>query len=194
MLESLARQSARPQLDVSVLRGPAVTSAALAQERTERFAFVDFPDSPVQPIEGWALVSGNEARAPRIQVRNRSSRPVNYVEVGWLVRDQGGQQYMAAAVPASDPLYLPACSTARVEQDTALRFLRNGQPVNISSATGFVSKVQFADGKLWVPSRQDIERSALLKVLPASAEEQRLGDIYLKKGGLEGLVDELQKF
>jgi hypothetical protein len=45
-----------------------------------------------------------------------------------------------------------------------------------------------------VPSRQDIERSALLKVLPASAEEQRLGDIYLKKGGLEGLVDELQKF
>ena len=193
LLESMARGAARPRLDVSVMRGPAVTSAALAPERTEQFAFVDFPDAPVAPVEGWALVAGNEARSPRIQVRNRSNKPVNYVELGWLVRDQGGQQYLAASVPAADPLLLPAGHTARVEQDTALRFTRNGQPVNINSAVGYVSRVQFADGKLWVPTRQDLESSLLLKVLPPSAEEQRLSDLYRKRG-LDGLVEELKKF
>jgi len=193
MLDSLARESARPLLDVAVLRGPAVTSAALAPERIEQFAMLEFPDSPVQPLEGWARVAGNEARAPRIQVRNRSNQPVKYVELGWLVRDPKGQQYLAASVPAADPLYLPAGKTASVEQDTALRLTRNGQQVSIRDAAAFVSKVQFADGKLWVPSRRDLESAALLKVLPPSAEEQRLSSIYLNKG-LSALIDELSKF
>lgn len=193
MLESLARASARPQLDVAVLRGPAVTSAALAAERVEQFAMLEFPDSPVQPLDGWARVAGNEARAPRIQVLNRSRQPVKYVELGWLVRDPGGRQYLAASVPANDPLFLPAGKTARVEQDTALRLTRNGQQVNIKDAAAFVSKVQFADGKLWVPSRQDLENAALLTVLPPSAEEQRLSSIYLNKG-LNALLEELRKF
>jgi len=193
MLQSLAREGARPQLDVAVLRGPAVTSAALAAERVEQFAMLEFPDSPVQALDGWARVAGNEARAPRIQVLNRSREPVKYVELGWLVRDAGGQQYLAASVPANDPLFLPAGKTARVEQDTALRLTRNGQQVNIKNAAAFVSKVQFADGKLWVPSRQDLENAALLTVIPPSAEEQRLGSIYLNKG-LNALVEELRKF
>jgi hypothetical protein len=193
MLDSLARETARPQLDVAVLRGPAVTSAALAPERVEQFAMLEFPDSPVQPLEGWARVAGNEARAPRIQVRNRSQQLVKYVELSWLVRDPAGQQYLAASVPANDPLFLPAGKTASVEQDTALRLTRNGQQVAIKDAAAFVSKVQFADGKLWVPSRQDLENAALLKVLPPSAEEQRLSSIYLNKG-LGALVEELRKF
>jgi hypothetical protein len=193
MLDSLARESARPQLDVAVLRGPSVTSAALAPERIAQFAMLEFPDSPVQPLEGWARVAGNEARAPRIQVLNRSRQPVNYVELGWLVRDAKGQQYLAASVPANDPLFLPAGKTASVQQDTALRLTRNGQQVTIKDAAAFVSTVQFADGKLWVPSRQDLENAALLAVLPPSAEEQRLSSIYLNKG-LNALVEELRKF
>jgi len=70
LTESLARQAERPRLDVRVVRGgPAVTSAANpAPERAAQFAFLTFPDAPVAPVEGYARVSGNEARAPHINV------------------------------------------------------------------------------------------------------------------------------
>jgi hypothetical protein len=201
MIESLGRQAARPQLDVRVLRAPAVTSAALGPIHVEQFAFLEFPDSPVEPLEGWTQVAGNEARAPRVQVRNRSAESVKYVELGWLVSDPDGRHCLAASLPAADPsLYLPAGKTAQVEQDTALRFTRGGQPVGIRGAVGFVSRVQFSSGKLWVPTRADLERSAavlgrgsLINVLPASAEEQRLDDLYVKRG-LDALVRELGKY
>lgn len=193
MLATLARQSA-PQLEVRLQRAPAVASAAMAQsDRTQKFAFVQFPDSPVEPTQGWALVDGNEVRAPRIVVVNRSDRPVKHVELGWLVSDANGQQYMAASLPSSDgDLYLPAGKTARVEQDSSLRFTRNGKPVNVQSMSGFVSQVEFADGKIWVPSRKNLDREALRKVVPPSAEEQRLADLYVRKGP-DALIEELKK-
>ena len=194
MLASMARQSS-PQLEVRLQRAPVVASAAVANnERPAKFAFVEFPDSPVQPIEGWAMISGNEARAPRIQVRNRSDRPVKYVELGWLVKDQNGQEYMAASLPAADPgLFLPAGKTAQVVQDTSLRFARGGKPMNIQSMTGFVSQVEFADGQIWVPARETIEKADLEKVLPPSVEEQRLSDLYRRKG-VDALIEELKKY
>src|ERR1035438_4192502 len=83
MIESLARQAERPQLDVRVARGgPAVSSTAAGAERTEQFAFLKFPDSPVEPVEGSAQLAGNEVRAPHIQVLNKSDRAIKYVELG----------------------------------------------------------------------------------------------------------------
>ncbi len=195
MIESLARQAERPQLDVRVARGgPAVSSTAAGAERTEQFAFLKFPDSPVEPVEGSAQLAGNEVRAPHIQVLNKSDKAIKYVELGWLVSDRTGQQYMAASLPAADPaLYLPPGHTARVLQETALRFSRSGQPVTIQGMTGFVSEVQFADGKVWVPNRQNLENALLLKVLPPSNEEQRLSDLYRTKG-IGALIEELKKF
>jgi len=97
-------------------------------------------------------------------------------------------------LPAADPaLYLPPGRTARVLQETALRFSRSGQPVTIQGMTGFVSEVQFADGKVWVPNRQNLENAQLLKVLPPSNEEQRLSDLYRIKG-IGALIEELKKF
>ena len=58
---------------------------------------------------------------------------------------------------------------------------------------GFVSQVEFTDGKVWVPSRQDLESAALLKILAPSPEEQRLADVYSKKG-LVAVVEELKRF
>jgi hypothetical protein len=196
MLGSLARQAERPQLDVRLVRRHAVSGSgvAVSSEHTAQFAFLKFPDSPVEPLEGWAELAGNEAHAPRIEVRNNSSKTVKYVEVAWLVSDQKGQQYVAASLPASSPgLYLPPGKTARVLQDSELRFTRNGEPVNIRQMAGFVSQVEFADGKVWVPNRQSLENAALLRVLAPSAEEQRLCDIYLKKN-VQGLIEELKKF
>jgi hypothetical protein len=195
MLLSLARQAERPRLNVQVSRGRAVSSAAAGPERVAQFAFLQFQDSPVVPTEGWAQIAGNEARAPRIQVKNRSAKPVRYVEIGWLVRDEQGKEFMAASVPASDPVFnLPPGTTGRVLQDTSLKFSRAaGDPVPIAGMTGFVSQVEYADGKVWVPNRESLVNARLLGVLAPSPEEQRLTDLYRKKG-LNALVEELKKF
>jgi hypothetical protein len=195
IVASLARQ-AEPRLDVRVIpHGPAVTSAALATpEQAQQFAFLQMPDSPVQPVKGWAMVSGNEARAPRIEVKNNSNKAVKYVELGWLVRDQSGHQYMAASLPASDAnLFLPAGQSARVDQDTRLTFSRDKKPVNVQSMTGFISQVEFTDGKVWVPNRESLAKLMLDKVMPPSVEEQRLSDLYRTRG-LPALIEELNKF
>jgi hypothetical protein len=190
---SMDRQRLRPQLQLRVPRGPAVTAAALGPERTEQFAFVEFPDSPVKAMSGYAQVAGNQMWSPRIDVQNRSGKSVKYVELGWLVRDENGKQYMAASLPASGPgVYLPARGTARVLQDKALDLSWGGRPFKIQGMTGFVSQVQFSDGKVWAPSRRDLDDPALLGTLPPSAEEQRLTDIYRTKG-LPALIQELKK-
>jgi hypothetical protein len=195
ILESIARQSEVSQLAVSVKRtGRAVTSAAAGSEHDAEFAFLQFPDSPVAPIKGAARISGNEARAPHIEVRNNSNRPVKYVEMGWIVSDSSGKQYMAGSLPSADSdLVLPPGRSARLLQETTLNFSAKGQPVNVSKMVGFVNQVEFADGKIWVPNRQNLDNTLLLKVLPPSAEEQRLTDIY-RKHGIDGLAAELGKF
>jgi hypothetical protein len=196
MLESLNRQAERPRLDVQVSRGRAVASAAV--ERNLRFAFLRFPGEPVEPVEGWAEIAGNEARNPRIDVRNLSPRQVRSVEIDWLVTDRQGKQYMAGSVPASGPEFnLKAGSTSRVVQDTALRLSRlsndGGAPLSIAGMTGFVGQVEFADGKVWIPNRESLANAQLLGVLEPSPEEQRLMDLYRKKGP-KALADELGKF
>jgi hypothetical protein len=192
---SLARQNDRPQLDVSLSRnGRAVGAAAPTSDHVAQFAFLKIPNAPVEPIEGWAAISGNEARAPQIEVLNQSGKTVRYVEIGWLVKDKEGREYLAGSVPASETtMLLPAGQRARLLQDTALKFSRTGRPVQIEGMTGFVSEVEFADGHVWVPSRQDISSSPLLRVMAPSSEEQRLGDIYSKKG-LAALVTELNRY
>jgi hypothetical protein len=192
----LSSMAEKPRLDVRVIpHGPSVTSAALAvPETAQQFAFLQLPDSPIQPLSGWAMVGANEARAPRIEVKNNSGKAVKYVELGWLVSDQSGRQYMAASLPASDAsLFLPAGKTASMGQDTQLTFSHDHKPVNIQKMTGFVSQVEFADGKVWVPNRESLSKMMLDKVIPPSAEEQRLSNIYLTQG-LNGLIQELKKF
>lgn len=191
MLSSLARQDERPRIDVRMSRGNgrSVTSAG-EPERMARFAFLKMPGAPVEAIDGWAEVAGNEARTPTIQVLNRSSQPVRYVEIGWIVKDRQGREFLAGSVPAAEgDLLLPPGQKGRVLQDTSLRFSRNaGEPVAIDSMTGFVSHVEFADGRVWVP-----RRAALPAVMAPSPEEQRLADLYRTKG-LSAVVEELRKY
>jgi hypothetical protein len=193
VLNSLARQAARPQLDVRVSRGHSVTSAALGPEHTEQFAFLQFPDSPVEAVEGRAQVAFNQAREPRIQVRNRSKEPVRYVEVRWLVRDSNGHEYVAAKLPVSVPEGIAPGQTAGDTEETWLEFRRNNQPVAIGGALGFVSQVEFSNGKVWVPARQDLDSGTLRDVLPPSAEEERLTNLY-RRIGLDALLQELKKY
>jgi hypothetical protein len=195
MALSLARQMERHQLDVTLARNGAVAGTTVAAaDHLARFAFLRLPDSPVEPVEGWAAVSGNEARSPHIDVVNRSPKTVRYVEVGWFVKDQEGHEYLAGSVPASDPaMVLGSGSHASLLPDTALKVSRQGRPVEIAGMTGFVSEVEFADGKVWVPSRDEINASPLLRIMAPSPEEQRLADIYSRRG-LAALVAELNRF
>jgi hypothetical protein len=194
ILASLDRQASLPQLDVKVVRGGRAVSAAASPEHTAQFAFLKFPDAPVEPVDGWALVTGNEAAAPRVQVKNTSSKAIRYVELGWVLSDGSGRRYMAGSLPSADPaLFLPPGATARVLQETTMKFSSAGQPVNIQRMTGFVSEVEFADGKVWVPNRQHLAADLLRSTLAASAEEQRLTDLYRRKG-IDALVEELKKF
>lgn len=197
MLASLKNQAERPQLDVALNRGRAVGGAGSATgvgDRIAEFAFLRFPNAPVDPIEGWAEIAGAEARGPQIEILNRSRKAVRYVEIGWLVKDKEGREYLAGSVPGSNgAMLVPSGQKSRLLPDTTLRFSRTGRPVEIQGMTGFVSQVEFADGNVWVPSREDIASSPLLRVLAPSTEEHRLAEIYSKKG-LQALIAELNRF
>lgn len=184
MIAAAARQGHR-RPGTLVARGRATNIDA---ERDMQFAFVDIPESPVEALAGSARVAWNEARAPRIVVRNRSARPVEHLEIGWIVRDQMGREFLAASLPAD--LKLAPKQSGDVRQEAALRLQ---DPVAIEAMTGFVSSVSFADGSLWIPSRSALSIPRLRGVVPPSPEELRLLQIYNRRG-LDALIEELKKF
>src|SRR5665213_166998 len=187
MLLSLAKQAEHGQLDVALTRngravGSIVSGNGVSGDRhIAQFAFLQMPGSPVQPVQGWAEISGNEARSPEIEVLNQSRKAVRSVQLGWMVQDKEGHQYLAGSVPGSSTaMVLPPGQKSRLLPDTTLKFSRTGRPVDIQGMTGFVSQVEFADGKVWVPSREEMKSS--LRILAPSPEEQRLADIYANRG------------
>ena len=105
----------------------------------------------------------------------------------------GGQTQGAWSVPAKAMLS-PGEKMQIIEPGT-LRFAETtgGAPVAIDGMTGFVNQVEFADGSVWVPGRAALNDPSLEKVLAPSAEEQRLTNLYRKKG-LNALMDELKRF
>jgi hypothetical protein len=195
VLASIAKGPERGQLNVALSRnGRAAGSIVPGTERAEQFAFLSLPDAPIKPLEGWAAISGNEARSPQIEVENQSGKPVRYVEIGWLLKDKQGNEFLAGTVPASQSaMVLPAGQRARLQQDTVLKFSRAGRPVEIEHMTAYVSQVEFADGHVWIPSRRDLDSSPLLRVTAPSPEEQRLTEIYQRKG-LAALMADLNRY
>lgn len=188
-LASLARQDETPRVGVEWARGRATNVAA---EQKLQFAFLRFPDAPVEPVAGMAHVAGSEARAPQLEVLNRSRQPVRYLEMGWLLKDSRGREFLAASVPAKTNL-APGARTQVLEEAT-LRFSdAQGGALNIAAMTGFVSQVEFADGTVWVPQRSSLDDPRLQRALAPSAEEVRLTTIYRKRG-LPALIAELKKF
>lgn len=185
MIESLARQSDPPPGGVQVIRGRATN---IDPEREVSFAFLHFPDAPVDAMSGMAKIAGNEAHAPHIQVKNRSDRPIRYLEIGWIVKDQQGSEFLAASMPAD--VNLAPGRSGQVVEDAALKFMSH---TSIQGMTGFVSSVGFSDGSYWIPDRSTLADPHLRRVVAPSPEEQRLAQLYQKRG-LARLVEELKKF
>ena len=213
VLNGMKRAAEHPQLDVALSHtgravGSAAASAAADSTPAEKahFAFLELPDSPVLAVQGQADIKGNEVRSPWIEVQNldKEKKAVRYVEIGWVVKDKEGNEYLVGSVPGSGVSALntsgagpnaviQAGQRGRLEPDATLKFSHAGHPVAIDGMTGFVSQVEFADGKVWVPSRQDLASSPLLRSMSPSTEEQRLLDIYAKQG-LNALVADLAKY
>jgi hypothetical protein len=185
MLATLSREADRPQFVVQTVKGRATNAVP---EKDLQFAFLRFSDAPVEPMAGSASLAGNEIYAPKVVVHNRSPRPVRYFEIGWIVKDQMGREFLAASVP-SEMRLLPR-SSAQVTEDAALKFDRN---TSIQSMTAFISHVEYADGTFWIPNRAEMSDPGLSRIVSPSPEEQRLVQIYRKRG-LNALVEELKKF
>jgi hypothetical protein len=185
MLASLSRDADRPQFGVQVVRGRATNTDA---EKDLQFAFLHLPDAPVEPMDGVAHIAGNEARAPKLVVHNRSDRVVRYLEMGWIVRDRQGHEFLAASMPYEMRL-LPR-GFSQILQDASLRF---SPQTSVEGMTGYVANVEFADGSIWIPSRAQLDDATLRRVVAPSPEEQRLVQIYRKRG-LSAVIEELKKF
>ena len=113
---------------------------------------------------------------------------MRHVEIGWILKDQDGREFLAASLPAD--LSLAPGQSSQVNEDTGLRFTGHSA---IQSMRGFISSAEFTDGSYWVPSRKALDDPQLRRVVAPSPEEQRLSQIYNKKG-LSALIEELKKF
>jgi hypothetical protein len=189
LVEALARDAAQPRLAVQAAGAGRTT--ALEPEREVTLAALSLPATPVELLSGTVRIAGDEARAPHVVLRNIGSKPVRSVEVSWLVRDKQGQEYTAGSLPAD--VNLAPGQTGAASKDGALRFsLPGGGPASLAAMTGFVSSVEFSDGALWLPSHQALRDPRLLGVLPPSGEQERLMELYRRKG-LEAVIQQLHK-
>ena len=181
-----------PQLGLELLRGP---RSNFKGEQAVNVGAVSFPSAPVQPVGGAARVVGNQVRAPQVEVKNRSQKTVRSIEMGWIVRDDQGRDFVAGSVPAS--MQLGPVQTGSVTEPGTLRFSQpTGQPMLVGGVMAFVDNVEFADGNLWIPTRRDITEATndvvLRRALSSSPEQQRLAEIYRRKG-INALAVELKR-
>ena len=183
MLASLDRQANRSKMDARVTVAGRATNAG--GDRPVQLAFMEGPRGPLVPLDGSVRIYGNEARAPRVNIRNRSEKQVESMELGWLLKDTRGREFVTGATPL--PISLHPGQTTRVVQDVAFRFTQaGGQAIEIDTLSGFISSVEFADGEMWVPERST-------RMPTPSPEEQRLAEMYRKRG-IQAVVEELRKF
>jgi hypothetical protein len=180
------------QLGLELLRGPQATAK---REQALQVSPVKFPKAPVEPLSGAAQVAGNEVRSPRVDIRNVSKLHVMSVAMGWIVQDDHGTDFVAGALTSRSPI--GPVQTSSISESGTLRFsLPTGQPMVIDRLMTFVNDVEFADGSLWIPSRDDIDAATtdhtLRRELATSPEEQRLASIY-RRDGTAGLKKELKR-
>ncbi len=88
MLATIARNGDRSQPGVQMVRGG--RSTTYEPEHEVKFAFLEFPDAPIEPLSGMAKVSGNEARAPASKCAIAAANPSAISRWGGWFRMNGG--------------------------------------------------------------------------------------------------------
>jgi hypothetical protein len=187
MLDVLARDNSRPKLDVRLAR----SSATLANSRNIETAFLSQPDLPVEGIKAVAVSSGNQLQILELAFQNRDKREVRSIELGLLVRDQEGREFSAGSLPALVSMKPKGGASVQPSANVTLN-RPMGLPMKVESLTGFVQQVEFANGDVWVPPSAFRDEARLAKLIPGSLEEQRLSDIYRRRG-MPALLEELNR-
>ncbi len=182
----------QPTLGLEVSHLPGTSGP---RHTTSSLDMMNFASSPVRPTGGSVRIADGNISSPQIDVKNDSQKTVRSVEVGWIVRDEHGKEYLAGSMPVA--IQLKPVETGTLSEPATLRFFRAaGQPVAIEALTAFVSDVEFVNGDHWIPSRADISAAtknpALRRALIDSPEQQRLAEIYRRKG-ISGLTTELKR-
>jgi len=170
IVAAIARMDSQPRLDVQVVRG---RSTNVEPDQVIPLAALDLPGAPVEILAGQAGMAGFELRSPSFEIRNRSSSPIRFVELGW-----GTRQATGGAFPAE--VALQPGERTLISPEVTLKM-----PAALTDLTAFVSTVEFSDGSVWVPPARSLRR--------VSPEEQRLTEIYRRRG-LDALIGELKKF
>jgi hypothetical protein len=117
---------------------------------------------------------------------------VRYVEIGWILKDRNGRDYVAGTLPST--VNLAPGARGQVAQKSALKFAQPvGGQLEIDSLTAFVNHVEFTDGRVWIPSRSSLQDPRLQRAVGPSPEEQRLTELYRRKG-LPAVVEQLKKY
>lgn len=183
LLEVLARNPAGAMMPVQVVRG-AAPATNIEPGRTVELAALRLPESPVELLGGQAVLAGQEARMPRIDLANRGRAPVRFVEIGWLAAEPGGRLVPAGTLPAE--IHLPPGERSTVRQDSRVRFARPVEGLRIYPAL-----VEFENGEVWVPPASAWRQPALREALPVSGEMLRLAELYRRRG-LEAVVQQIR--
>ena len=184
MQASLRRQAARPRLDVRFAGDGPATATTERDPRELQLAFVQEGDEPLLLEQGSALVTGLISDAPRIRLRNVADQPVQYFELGWLVRDNSGVVYSVGAAPVERaPLLKPGehFETGAIQR-FAFRPRWANEPPALVAMSAYLRSAQLDDGSVWIPSRSVLAASELLDIVPASSEEHRLTLLYRERG------------
>ena len=187
MLEVLSRDNTRPKLDIRLAR----SAAALPNARNIETAFLTQADIPVEGVKATAVANGNQLQILELAFQNRDKREIRSIELGLLVRDQEGREFSAGSLPAT--LSMKPNAGASIQPSASVTLNRGqGLPMKVESLTGFVQQVEFTNGEVWVPSSGFRNEARLSKLIPGSVEEQRLSDIYRRRG-MAALLEELNK-
>lgn len=185
LVEILARDNSRPRLDVRLARSAAALPAAARVET----AFLAQPDLAVAGLRATATAQANQLQILELAFENRDRREVRSLELGLLIRDSEGREFSAGSLPAR--LVMRPGASATIQPAASLTLNRAmGLPVRIESVTSFIQQVEFANGDVWVPPGGFRDEPRLGKLLPGSIEQQRLSEIYRRKG-LHSLIEEL---
>lgn len=181
-----------PQLGFELLRD---LRTPVAQSRPVSVSPVSFRGSPVEVVNGAAKIYRNEVSSSQMDLRNRSTKTVETIDVGWILRDDHGQGFMAGSLPAK--VQIGPVRNATYQQSGILRVSHlSGRPMLVDGVSVFINDVQFDNGEVWIPSRTDIAQSnlepGLKSAVASSPEEQKLAEIYRRKG-LNALNDELRR-
>lgn len=184
--------SAPRSLGLEFIHGPL---SSMMSPKSFSVSPVVFSGAPVQPIGGGAQVVGNEVRSSYVELRRTSNRSVRSLELGWIVRDDHDRDFVGGSIPVT--LSTDSVQSVKITDSAALRFSNGiGQPMVIGALRAFVNDVEFTDGKVWIPSRSDIDEATsdpvLRHELSNSPEQQRLSKIY-RLHGTVGLAEELKR-